>query len=80
LTDRLLSGGHKELVSRFIRILADHKNSEDLIRIGAYVSGSNPDTDYAIEMIEKANGFLKQPVDENCSVEKSLATMEELLQ
>lgn len=80
LTDRLLSDGHKELVSRFIRILADHKNSEDLIRIGAYVSGSNPDTDYAIEMIEKANGFLKQPVDENCSVEKSLATMEELLQ
>ena len=80
LTDRLLSAEHKELVSRFIRILADYKNSEDLIRIGAYVSGSHPDTDYAIEMIERANGFLTQPVDENCSIEKSLTALEELLQ
>jgi len=80
LTDRLLSNGHKELVSRFIRILADYKNSEDMIRIGAYVRGSHPETDYAIEMIEKANEFLKQPVAENYSIEKSIAALEELFQ
>ena len=80
LTDRLLSNGHKELVSRFIRILADYKNSEDMIRIGAYVRGSHPETDYAIEMIEKANEFLKQPVAENYSIEKSIAAIEELFQ
>ena len=80
LTERLLSHRHKELVSRFIRILADYKNSEDMIRIGAYVRGSHPETDYAIEMIEKANEFLKQPVAENCSIEKSIAALEELFQ
>ncbi|MGA2226045.1 MAG: FliI/YscN family ATPase [Syntrophobacteraceae bacterium] len=80
LTERLLSQKHKELVSRFIRILADYKNSEDMIRIGAYVRGSHPETDYAIEMIEKANEFLKQPVAENYSIEKSIAAIEELFQ
>ncbi len=80
LTERLLSQGHKELVSRFIRILADYKNSEDMIRIGAYVRGSHKETDYAIEMIERANEFLKQPVVENCSIEKSIAALEELFQ
>jgi flagellum-specific ATP synthase len=78
LTERLLSEKHKSLASRFIRILADYKNSEDMIRIGAYVRGSHRDTDYAIEMIEKANSFLVQPVGESSSVEESLAALEEL--
>jgi flagellum-specific ATP synthase len=77
LTGRLLSNSHKELVARFIRILADYKNSEDMIRIGAYVSGSHPDTDFAIEMYDRANEFLKQQVIEKCSTEKSLNALEE---
>lgn len=76
LTDRLLSDEHKELVSRFMRILSDYKNSEDMIRIGAYVRGSHADTDFAIEMYDKANEFLKQQVIENCSVEESLGALE----
>ena len=78
LTERLLSDRHKSLASRFIRILADYKNSEDMIRIGAYVRGSDRDTDYAIEMIEKVNKFLVQPVAESSSIEQSLAALEEL--
>jgi hypothetical protein len=31
-------------------------------------------------MIEKANEFLKQPVAENYSIEKSIAALEELFQ
>ena len=79
LTDRLLPEIQKQLASRFVRILADYKNSEDMIRIGAYVRGSHKETDYAIEMIEKANEFLVQPVTENCSIEESFADLEQLL-
>ncbi|MFZ2444966.1 MAG: FliI/YscN family ATPase [Syntrophobacteraceae bacterium] len=80
LTDRLLSAGNKELVSRFTRVLADYRNSEDMIRIGAYVRGSHQDTDYAIDMIDRVNEYLKQPVEENCSIEDSLRALEELLE
>ncbi|MCL5405498.1 MAG: hypothetical protein M1398_02035, partial [Deltaproteobacteria bacterium] len=69
----------KNLVSRFIRILADYKNSEDMIRIGAYARGSHKGTDYAMDMIEKANEFLMQPVAERCSIEESFAALERLL-
>jgi flagellum-specific ATP synthase len=78
LTDRLLSDRHKSLASRLIRVLADYKNSEDMIRIGAYIRGSHRDTDYAIEMIEKVNEFLVQPVGESNSIEESLSLLEEL--
>jgi len=79
LTERLLSDRCKNLASRLIRILADYKNNEDMIRIGAYVRGSHKDTDYAIDMIDKANEFLMQPVAESCSIEESLRALEGLL-
>lgn len=79
LTERLLQARHKEMVSRFTRILADYKNSEDMIRIGAYVKGSHQETDYAIEMIDRVNDYLKQPVEENCSIEEALQALEELV-
>lgn len=78
LTDRLLSDSSKTLASRLVRVLADYKNSEDMIRIGAYVQGSHKETDYAVEMIEKVNEFLMQPITESCSIEQSLAALEEL--
>jgi flagellum-specific ATP synthase len=78
LTDRLLSDSCKTLASRFVRVLADYKSSEDMIRIGAYVRGSHKETDYAIEMIEKVNEFLIQPIIERSSIEESLAALEEL--
>lgn len=79
LTGRLLSEREKDLVARFIRILADYKNSEDMIRIGAYARGSHRETDYAIEMIDRANEFLIQPVADRCPIEESFAALEKLL-
>jgi len=71
LTNRLQDEEHKVLSSRFIQTLSHFKQSEDMIRIGAYVKGSHPDTDYAIEMIDRLNGYLTQPVEEYCSIEQA---------
>jgi flagellum-specific ATP synthase len=49
--------------------MANYRNNEDMIRIGAYVRGSHPDTDYAIDMVDRLNRFLCQEVEENCSIE-----------
>lgn len=69
LTDQLLDDEHKQLAKRFIEVLAQYKKNEDMIRIGAYVRGSNPETDYAISMIDKINAYLRQPIEEKCSIE-----------
>ncbi len=55
---------HKDCANRLKEILATYRKAEDLINIGAYVAGSNPKIDYAIKMIEKVNGYLRQGIEE----------------
>lgn len=55
---------HLALAGRCREILADYKDAEDLINIGAYVRGSSPKIDYAIDRIEPLRSFLKQAIDE----------------
>ncbi|WP_139796475.1 FliI/YscN family ATPase [Desulfacinum hydrothermale] len=71
LTDRLLDPQVKDLASRFIEVLAQYKAAEDMINIGAYVRGSHGPTDYAIQMIDKLNDYLKQNVEDRSTIEES---------
>jgi len=61
-----------------LNIIATYKKAEDLINIGAYVSGSNAEIDYAIRMIEKVNRFLRQDIDEKIDYETSRRELLEL--
>ena len=69
---------HKQLAGRLKNVLATYNEAEDLINIGAYKSGSNPEIDYAITMIHQVNEFLQQDVDEKVSFEESIARLEEM--
>ena len=46
------------------RLLAAHRDAKDLIEIGAYVTGTNPTVDRAVERKEAIDAFLRQSVDE----------------
>lgn len=69
---------HKRLAGKLKNVLATYNEAEDLINIGAYKSGSNPDIDYAITMIRQVNSFLQQDVDEKVSFEESVAMLENM--
>ena len=58
----IVSKGHWNSAQRLKSILATYKEAEDLINIGAYVSGSNPKIDYAISMIDQINNYLVQDI------------------
>ena len=60
---------HKQTAGKFKEILASYRKAEDLINIGAYVSGSNPHIDLAIEKIDEINAYLRQGIDEDVSFE-----------
>ena len=79
LTDQLFDNEQKRLAARFVGILSRYKRHEDMIQIGAYVRGSNPEIDYAIDMVGKLNGYLTQAVQENASVAACREAMEKLL-
>ncbi|NMO96157.1 flagellar protein export ATPase FliI [Paenibacillus lemnae] len=50
------------------RLMAVYKNSEDLINIGAYQKGSNPEIDEAMEFIGQIWDFTKQKVNEKVTL------------
>ena len=55
--------------------MAVYAESEDLINVGAYHSGSNPDIDDAIAKHQAVEEFLIQAVEERSSLEETLAAM-----
>jgi flagellum-specific ATP synthase len=46
------------------RLMAAYRDAKDLIEIGAYVAGTNPLVDRAVELREAMDGFLRQDVDD----------------
>ena len=69
---------HKKLAGKLKNVLATYSDAEDLINIGAYKSGSNPEIDYAIQNIRSVNNYLMQDVDEKFSFEEEIEALKEL--
>jgi flagellum-specific ATP synthase len=54
-----------ELAGKMRNLMATYENYADLISIGAYKAGSNPEVDMAIKYHEPIEAFLKQKVSEH---------------
>jgi len=70
---------HKQNAGKFKEILATYRKAEDLINIGAYVAGSNPKIDQAIEKIDQINSFLRQDVDDVVVFEECLTHLNHIM-
>ena len=57
------------------RLLAAYEKARDLINIGAYVEGSDPDIDAALTILPALNAFLQQPSDEFSTISDTLTMM-----
>ena len=67
----LVTREHKQSAGKLKSSLATYNDAEDLINIGAYKSGSNPDIDYSISMNKKINEFLCQDTDEKVEFDET---------
>lgn len=63
---------HKQAAGKLKNVLATYQDAEDLINIGAYKKGSNPEIDYAMEKIRAVNDFLMQTTEEKISFEEEV--------
>lgn len=75
----IVDAEQKKKANDLMNIIATHKKAEDIINIGAYVSGSNPGIDYAIRMVDKVNAYLRQNIDEKIDFIQSKKQLLELL-
>ena len=65
---------------KFKDFLATYKSAEDLINIGAYVKGSNPKIDTAIEKYDEMVTYLKQGIFENYDWRTSLDELQRIME
>lgn len=79
LASRVANHEHREMARRFREAQATYHRSEDLINLGAYVSGSNPQLDAAIRLRPRIVEFLRQRPDERTSPGEMLARMEAIV-
>lgn len=70
---------HKANASTIRKIMSLYQENSDLISIGAYKTGSNPELDDAINRMPAINDFLQQPVDEKMDFNDTVNIMGEIL-
>jgi flagellum-specific ATP synthase len=72
--------GQDQMVARnkLVSVLAAYKRVEDLINIGAYVDGSNPEIDYAVKKLPEINAFLRQGMDDKVNYSECLVRLKSL--
>ncbi len=68
----IVDADHWHAAQKVRTLLATYRDAEDLINIGAYVSGSNGAIDQAIKMIEPIREFLRQEVREKAGLEEAV--------
>lgn len=76
LMTEVASPEHQNLAGQFRSLLATYRDAEDLINIGAYVSGSNEQIDLAIDLIDNFNEFLQQGLSEKPSWTETVTALQ----
>jgi len=79
LMSEVASPEHKEAAGQLRDVLASYAKAEDLINIGAYQKGNNPQVDRAIKYYPKVIEFLKQKSDEHVGFEETVKQLTSIL-
>ncbi|UWZ40706.1 FliI/YscN family ATPase [Dactylosporangium roseum] len=61
------------------RMLAAHRDVRELVEIGAYVAGTNPDADRARQLWPQINDFLRQDMDDTTPAPRAWETLDALV-
>ncbi len=69
LMPELVGEAHREAARRVVSLLATHRDAEDLVSIGAYRAGADPEIDLAIKALPGIRAFLRQDFRERDSLE-----------
>jgi len=75
LASKVSSPEQLEAARKLREALATYQRSEDLINLGAYAAGTNPELDSAIQLRPKLVDFLRQDAEEHAPMEETIQRM-----
>lgn len=76
---QIVSPEHLSWVYRFKQLYAAYQQNRDLINVGAYTRGSDPEIDLAIALMPAMREFLQQPLNEQINLLTSRQRLELLV-
>lgn len=79
LASKLLTNDRKDLVQKFRRLHAVYEENKDLISVGAYRAGTNPELDEAMQRREVMRNFLRQGTEQQVTIDESFALLAQIL-
>lgn len=72
---QIIDPTHLQMALRFKQLYSKYRQNEDLINVGAYVKGSDPDTDFVMENLPTMNAYLRQGINEAFPLMQSMQEM-----
>lgn len=69
----------RALVQRAVAALSVYRKSKDMVELGAYRAGSNPELDAAVRLAPELDRFLCQELDETVSRDEAMARLKAIL-
>lgn len=78
LSEKVTGPSIKKAVAVLRRLIATYREAEDLINVGAYVEGSNPEIDEAIAKMPQINEFFVQAIEARFPMEETYKQMGEI--
>jgi len=79
LASRLVTREQRALVRKFRRLMAIWEENRDLVSVGAYRAGTNPELDEFMQRRNALQAFLQQDVDERVEYEGGFRQLAEVL-
>ncbi len=76
---RITSPQHLRAAQKFREIVSCYMRNRDLITVGAYRPGADPQLDRAVRLWPRIEAFLRQPTESPVSFEESIAQLETLV-
>jgi flagellum-specific ATP synthase len=70
---------HLKMMQRFKQLLSRYQQNRDLIAIGAYSAGADPETDLAIERFPHLRAFIQQGLKQPVHMAECIANLKALL-
>ncbi len=79
VANKITTAEQKSDATELRRMMAAHRDVRELVEIGAYVPGTNPDADRATAIWPQINAFLRQGLDEKVSAEQAWHQLRQLI-
>nr|WP_245886700.1 FliI/YscN family ATPase [Kineococcus xinjiangensis] len=79
VASRVTTREQRAVATRLRQVLAAHRDVKELIEVGAYAPGANPDVDAAVAAMPAINAFLRQDIEEITPAPQAWAMLDQLV-